>query len=320
MYCLTCRSEYINGFNYCTNCESQPDFELKSNAQSSKYYIVKTYSDRMTAELEQSILLNLGIRSHLSDSWSIHRTFGLNNFASFGLMVSKKDLEKANEILASSDFKVEDESINTNADYVDELKGDPPGDQLIDAHLQAKWDKDWEQVETLEKQMLSEFDKDPDVVYYLAGIRERNNQSEESEQLYERALSLRPTDHDFRYVVAVNCLRKKQLARASKLLSFMQSPGLDQDLEILNELAEGYQEERNHYEAMKYYQIIVRDFPEIAATDRKFRRAVYKIEKHLNYTETILPKKRYLLDEKILLGFVIILIFLISLYVFSEVI
>lgn len=112
---------------------------------------------------------------------------------------------------------------------------------------------------------------------------------EEAEEAYKAD----PESIVNRRTLAFHCINRNELNRARSLLSFMTRSGPDQDPQMLRMLASAYQRSGDHSNALYLYEVVVRDFPHIAQTDKVFRKMVKTSEKASDRTDSILPKRKY---------------------------
>lgn len=178
-----------------------------------------------------------------------------------------------------------------NEKKVKAAAGDPEAAMQLHNDLVNSGQHD--QAEELAREMETKFTNNAAVQYYLGALYDEEGKDAEADTCFERALKADPGNVDARRAVAVGCIQKNDLKRARDLLSFMHHPGPDQDAAALLYLAFAFQKNGNYTEAHSYYQIIARDFPQIAKNNVKFRQNVKKTEKKLGRPETILPRKVY---------------------------
>lgn len=180
-----------------------------------------------------------------------------------------------------------------------------------------------EEAKELAGKMGKKFPDNLEVQLYLGEYYEHEGDVEEADKYFEGALKAAPDDPAARRAVAIACIEKDDLSRASDLLSFMRYKTPDQDPWVLFSLAAAYQKKQRHSEALSYFEIIARDFPDIASTNKDFRKAVQESEKKLGQSQTILPGRQFLAAKKwkraaILVFALVALFFIASWYLSSH--
>jgi tetratricopeptide (TPR) repeat protein len=176
----------------------------------------------------------------------------------------------------------------------DDLEKKRVPDDVEAAKLKLKgfWDLGYQkEAKEIAAEMKVKFTDSAEVQIFLGGYYECENNIEQSDACFERALTAEPDNMEARRAVAIGCIHKNELSRAQSLLAFMQHKCPEQDPEVLTFLASALQKKGNYGEAYSYYQLVVRDFPQFAKENINFRRKVRKTEKKLGQHHSILPDK-----------------------------
>lgn len=156
-----------------------------------------------------------------------------------------------------------------------------------------------EESDQLASELEKKFHDHPGIQLYLGECYEQDGMVEEADKCFERALKAAPDNTAARRAVAIACIEKNDLARASELLSFMRYNDSQTDPWVLFSLATAYQKNNRHTEALTYFETIARVFPDIARTNKDFRKAVQESEKEVGQTQTILPKRQFASSKKL---------------------
>ena len=170
-----------------------------------------------------------------------------------------------------------------------------------------------EEAAKLAKLMASNFADNADVQMHLGAWYEKEQQADQADRCFERALEIDPNNHYARRAAAIGCIQKGELDRAQELLSCMDEPGPHCEPSALFLLASAYQQKGRHSEALAIFQKIKTRFPELAQKDKTFRRAVTESEKHLGKRESMLPKAP--LNWRLVAGGVVILLVIVGVIV-----
>ncbi|NQT12735.1 MAG: tetratricopeptide repeat protein, partial [Planctomycetes bacterium] len=103
--------------------------------------------------------------------------------------------------------------------------------------------------------MVTRFSDHADVQFQLGAWYETAGQTEKADACFERALRLEPENRAAARAVGIGCIAKGDLARARKLLSFMESPGSEHESAVLVLLADAFQAADDHQNAAELYRL-----------------------------------------------------------------
>jgi tetratricopeptide (TPR) repeat protein len=187
-------------------------------------------------------------------------------------------------------------------DIHQELREKPNDEKVaIQAHYDLIALGKHQEASDLAIKMESKFSKSIDVLLYLSDTYRQVGELDRSDKYLELVLKVDPGNLDVKRIMALRHIEKNEPSKAKELLSFMDRPGPDQNFGVLLLLAKAFQRNNNHSEAYSLFQILIRDFPEIAKTDKKFREAVSQTEQHYG-GPSILPKKKFQFTSGMWLG------------------
>ncbi|MCP5103460.1 MAG: hypothetical protein GY950_08785, partial [bacterium] len=172
-----------------------------------------------------------------------------------------------------------------------EMHDDANGaDAVIKTHSQLVSRGKRKEAEILAGEMARKYPQHPGVLLYLADYYRKERRNEESYAFYEKVLAISPDNLEARRAVGVACTHQRHLSRARSLLSYMLKKGPHQDAAVLTALVTAHCEVQSYAEMYPYMETIVRDFPGIAAKNKKFRRQVKEMEARTARTKSILPR------------------------------
>ncbi|MHC4402499.1 MAG: tetratricopeptide repeat protein [Planctomycetota bacterium] len=134
-----------------------------------------------------------------------------------------------------------------------------------------------EEAEAYGQTLAAKFPNHAGVQFHLGAWHEQRGKPEAADKCFQRALEIEPDNRAAARAVAVGCIGRGELERARELLSFMETPGPDQDAGVLVMLADAYQAALNHESALALYAIALDGAPSLAR-DKKLRQRVQKSE------------------------------------------
>ena len=192
--------------------------------------------------------------------------------------------------------RIKGESISQGREEMSSNPDDPQ--TAIRMHSRLSFFSQREEAEEIARGMAGKFKDNVDVQLYLGDYYDKAQKVDDADTCFERALALEPGNHAARRAVALGCIAKNELSRAADLLSFMRFSGPDQDPTVLYTLATAFQKNNNHGEALSYFEIMARDFPDIAKKNKDFRKAVKKSKQALGDSYNFLPRREFASTKK----------------------
>jgi len=185
--------------------------------------------------------------------------------------------------------QVKDDSISKQKKEFDQNPDDP--NSAISMHNTLAAFKKRDQAKLFLDDMCKKFPDNFDVQMYAGAFYESDGVNDVSETCFRKAYEIDPENLDAKRAMGVISIENGELDKARQLLSFMEKPGQGQDLHVLYMLANAFYENERYLDAVKTYQIICLDFPDIAKNDKNFRNSVIQAEKMLQGYVSILPPK-----------------------------
>lgn len=179
---------------------------------------------------------------------------------------------------------------------LDEFRANPTPEAAIEAHQQLLAYHDMTQAAEFRQAIAVKFADNAKVQTHLGLSLADLGKHEEAIGCFQRALDLRPDLPEARVGLAGAHMRAWRLNEARKLLDFLEKPGAVQlySLEPLEQLANSYQSQERHPEALDLYSKLLQAIPE-AAKHKGFRQRVEKSEKAIGraQSESLLPKLKF---------------------------
>src|SRR5438046_1611984 len=107
MFCPQCKSEYRDGFTYCSDCGATLIFQLSADAPShpdlhadTEFVVVRTYTKEVDVDLARSVLEAAGIQSMIKSGYFGDRGSILPRVHGIDLVVRSEDAADADRILS----------------------------------------------------------------------------------------------------------------------------------------------------------------------------------------------------------------------------
>jgi len=176
---------------------------------------------------------------------------------------------------------------------VERFRADPAPETALAAHGQMLSYHEFEMARQARQEIVTRFAENAHVHSGLGRALQQIGKASDSEQYFSKALSLDPELADARIGAGLNAIWNGKNNDAQMHLHFLRKPGAAQlySLEPLEMLANAYQHQGRHAEALDLYQNLLEAVPEIGQAPN-FRQRVQTSEKALRKTETILPKRK----------------------------
>lgn len=121
-----------------------------------------------------------------------------------------------------------------------------------------------QEAQELADQMATRFPDNADVQFQLGAWHDTAGRTEKADACFERALQLEPENRMAARAVGIGCIPKGDLARARKLLSFLETSGPEREPAVLVLLADAFQAADDHKSASELYGLAVDQDPSLA--------------------------------------------------------
>ena len=177
---------------------------------------------------------------------------------------------------------------------LDEFRSNPTAENAMAVHQNYLNFHQHDKAVEFRQVLKEKFADNAKVQTYLGMVLSDAGKFDEAEPCFERALQLRPDLPEARSGMAMIHVQKGRLDDARRLVDFLEKPGAAQlySLEPLETLANAYQKDGRHAEALELFNRILEAIP-TAGQHKGFRKRIQDSEKALQKTESILPKKKF---------------------------
>lgn len=137
----------------------------------------------------------------------------------------------------------------------------------------------------------NDFPDSLDVQMHLGTWHASEGRVDQARPFFRRALELAPDNLFAKQMVALECIDQGDLPRARELLRGMDEPGANQAPKAMLALANAYQSQGDHANALEIYRTTLEMVPAFAQ-DKSLRKQIRASEEALGQTESLLPKRK----------------------------
>jgi tetratricopeptide (TPR) repeat protein len=179
-------------------------------------------------------------------------------------------------------------------EVTEQFQADPSAQNALAAHATILQFREFDQADKFRKAAIPLFSKDVGVLAGMASHLDQVSRPDDAAKVYESVLDLKPDMPQARTSVAMRRMAQGRLDEARSLVEFLELPGAGRDfsLQPLIALAESYQKQGRHAEALALAGHSLREDPALGQ-QHAFRSMVGRSEKAQGTTMSILPPRKH---------------------------
>jgi tetratricopeptide (TPR) repeat protein len=150
----------------------------------------------------------------------------------------------------------------------------------------------------------ADFPDNLEVQIQLGTWHASEGRAEKAGPCFHRVFKLDPQNLYAKKMIALECIDKGDISRARELLRGMDEPGPNQSPQAMLALADAYQRQSDHGEALKCFQTVLNMYPPYGQ-DKSLRKKILESERALGVVDSLLPKKQRKLGPLVALAAVV---------------